>query len=275
MKSTFAGLFLGTVAALALAGTAHCQTGAFCTPQAVSPMIHPNAAQQRIQPVARSVQVTVPVPQPPRPYGGPPACRPSPMYCRPQAAPAPSPPMPVRVDIAVRPEASDQRHLVPVVYRDPGFLGPIVCHSVGLVGATIAAPFRVAEMLFPVEAPACRPKQPCGPSARPLNCGQWPPVSPPFARKCPMPLTRPACPCCPVLACAPPGPSVAPLPPCGPPPSCGPNLPPALVEEYQFPQFEAQNLLSGILNLPGNVIRTGRFAGDVGKTSPGGSPTGW
>lgn len=274
MKSTFAGSLLGTLAALALAATAQCETGAFCAPQAVSPAMHPNAAQQRIQPVARSVQVTVPVPQPPAPYGRR-AYLPSPMYC-PQPSPvtAPPRPMPVRVDIAVRPD-HDQRHLVPVVYRDPGFLGPIVSHSVGLVGATIAAPFRVAEMLFPVEAPACRPKQPCGPSARPLNCGQRPPVGPPFAQKCPMPLAQPASPCCPVLACAPPGPSVAPLPPCGPPPSCGPNLPPALVEEYRFPQFEAQDLLSGIFNLPGNLIRTGRFVGDMHKTSPSAPAMGW
>jgi hypothetical protein len=275
MKSTFAGLILSTVAAFALGATAQCETGFLCKPQAASPSGHPYIPQQRIQPVARNVQVTVPVPQPPRPYGRP-AYLPSPMYCPPAApATAPSPPVPVRVDIAVRPEGCDRRHLVPVVYRDPGFLGPIVCYSVGLVGATIAAPFRVAEMLCPLDAPACRPKQRCGPSTRPLGCGYPPRVSPPVTPKCPVPLAQPAPPCCPVLACAPTGPSVAPLPPCGPPPSCGPNLPPALVEEYQFPQFEPQNVLSGIWNLPGSLIRTGRFAGDLGKTSASARTSGW
>ena len=55
--------------------------------------------------------------------------------------------MPVRVDIAVHPEMRDQRRPVRVVYRDPGFLGPIIAHSVGLVGAAVAAPFRIVEML--------------------------------------------------------------------------------------------------------------------------------
>ena len=56
------------------------------------------------------------------------------------------------------------------------------------------------------------------------------------------------------LCCAPvPDLPVAPLPPCAP---CAPcavlTSPPQLVEEYQFPQFEAQNLFSGIWNLPGS-----------------------
>ena len=275
MKSDFVGMGLATVVALSMGASVQCEAADVCRPKISFPSVQPYASQQRVQPVARSVQVTVPMPQPPRPCG-PPACMPPPMYCSPPgSAAAQSPPMPVRVDIAVRPEECDQRYPVPVVYRDPGFLGPIISHSVGLVGAAIAAPFRVAEMLCPLEAPACPPMQLCGPTSRPLSCGYRPPANPSFPRTCSAPITQPVYPCRQLLACAPPGPSVAPLPPCAAPQPCGPNLPPALVEEYQFPQFEAQNLLSGIWNLPGSLIRSGRLTGDIHKTSPCGPPAGW
>jgi len=235
----------------------------------------PNQPVRSIQPVARSVNVTVPVPQPPKSYISP-GCA-APPYCPPGAsAAAPSRPMPVRVDIAVRPEAFDQRYPVPVVYRDPGFFGPIVQHSVGLVGAVVAAPFRVAEMLCPLEASACPQRKQCGPPPCAMNQGCSRPAAPPqWVGKCPMPITQPMPPCPPVMTCAPTGPSVAPLPPglCAPP--CRPNFPPKLLEEYQFPQFEAQDLLSGIWNLPGTLIRTGRVAGDMHGTSPCAPLVGW
>lgn len=230
------------------------------------PQNTPCAARQPIpQPVARSVSVKVPISRtplalPPYPCG--------------EVRDRQSQPMPVRVDIAVRPEEYDQRHPVPVVYRDPGFLGPIISHSVGLIGSAIAAPFRVAEMLCPLEAPACPPSRWCGPTSRPRNCGYPPPAAPQFSPQCPAPITQPVS-CRPVLGCAPPGPSVAPLPPCAALPACGPNLPPALVEEYQFPQLESQSLFSGIWNLPGSLIRSGRLAGDIHKTPPCGPPRGW
>ncbi len=268
MKSNFVRMGLAIVVALAMGASVRCEAADVCRPKISFPSLQPHASQQRVQPVARSVQVTVPMPHPPRPCG-PTVCLPPPMHCPPPgSATAPSPPMPVRVDIAVRPEECDQRHPVPIVYRDPGFLEPIISHSVGLIGATIAAPFRVAEMLCPFEAPACPQKQWCGPTSRPLNCGYQPPVDSSFARKCPTPIPQPVT-CSPrPLACAPFGPSMAPLPPCTVPQQCGPNLPPALVEEYQFPQYEPQNLLSGIWNLPGNLVRSGRFSGDIPCTPP-------
>ncbi|MGO9571134.1 MAG: hypothetical protein ACLP5H_26715 [Desulfomonilaceae bacterium] len=229
--------------------------------------VRPCAPQQTVQPVARSVNVTVPVPQPPKPYM-PPACVPSPYCPPPAAAAAPSRPMPVRVDIAVRPEACDQRQPVPVVYRDPGFFGPIIRHSVGLVGATVAAPFRVLEMLCPLEGPPCSPKRQCGPPPRAMNCG-YPPAAPQFVPKCPVPITQPVPPCPPVLACAPPGPSVAPLPPCASPPLCGPFLPPALVERDEEPPCAPQSLLGGLVQLPFTLAERGRFMGDMGRPSPG------
>ena len=275
MKSDFVSMGLAIVVALSVGASVQCEAADVCSPQICFPSVHPYTPQQRVQPVARSVQVTVPMPQPSRP-SGPPVCLPPPMYCPPpKSATAPPPPLPVRVDIAVRPEECDQRYPVPVVYRDPGFLGPIIYHSVGLLGATIAAPFRVAEMFCPLEAPAYPPKQWCGPTSRPLNCGYQPPANPSFPQTCPVPFTQPVYPCRQLFACAPPGPSVAPLPPCAAPQPCGPNLPPALVGEYQFPQFEPQNLLSGIWNLSGNLIRSGRLTGDIHKTPPCGPPRGW
>jgi hypothetical protein len=268
MKRSFIGLFLATVGALSVGVTVQCEAGDFCTPRFLSPPLQPYVTQQRVRPVVRNVQVTVPISQPPRPCS-PPVCLPPSIYCPPsRSATTPPPPLPVRVYIAVRPEECDQRCPVPVVYRDPGFLRPIVYHSVGLLGATVAAPFRVAEMFCPLRAPACPPKQWCAPAPRPLNCGYQPPVNPLFAPKCPVPITQPAPPPCRLFACAPPGPSVAPLPSCAAPQLCGPNLPPSLVEEYQFPQWEAQDLFSGIWNLPGRLIRSGRFAGDIHGTSP-------
>jgi hypothetical protein len=265
MKSDLVGIGLAIVVALAMGASVQCEAADVCRPEISFPSVPPYASQQRVQPVARSVQVTVPMPRPPRPCGAT-VCLPPPMHCLPPgSATAPSPPMPVRVDIAVRPEECDQRYPVPIVYRDPGFLGPIIYHSVGLIGAAIASPFRVAEMLCPLEASACPSKQRCGPTSRPLNCCYPPPAAPQSASKCPAPITPPVS-CRPVLGCAPPGPSVAPLPSCAALPPCGPNLPPALVEEYQFSQLESQNLFSGIWNLPGSLVRSGRLAGDIQKT---------
>jgi len=213
------------------------------------------------------VQVIVPMPQPPRPFA-PPACLPSPPYC-PPAATASARPMPVRVDIAVRPEACNQRRPVPVVYRDPGFLGSIISHSLGLAGATIAAPFRVAEMLLPWEASSLSQQRQCGPRPRVPNCGFQSSASPRFAPKCPVPVTQPMPSCAPVVACAPPGPSVAPLPPCALPPPCGPFMPPALVERDE-PPCAPQSLLGGIVQLPFTLAERGRFIGDMGR-----SPAAW
>ena len=238
------------------------------------PAVRPCAPRQAVQPVARSVTVTVPMPQPPRlcgppqyapspycqPLCGPPLCAPS-RCCQPPAATAPARPMPVRVDIAVRPETCDQRCPVPVVYRDPGFLGPIIRNTVGLVGATIAAPFRVAEMLLPLDPP-CPPRRQCAPPC-PVNCGY-----PQFAPKCPVPVTQPVY-RGPVFTCAPCGPSVAPLPSCAPPPPCGPFMPPAVVELDEEPPCAPQSLLGGIMDLPSRLLQRGRLIGDLGRSPAG------
>jgi hypothetical protein len=237
-------------------------------PPQTGPLCAPPQTSRSVQPVARAVQVTVPMPQPPKPYM-PPRCVP-PSYCPPPAAAAPSRSMPVRVDIAVRPEACDQQRPVPVVYRDPGFLGPMISYSMGLIGATIAAPFRVAEMLVPLAGRSCPPKQPCGPPPRPQDCGYQGP--PPFAAKCPPPITQPAALCQSVFGCAPPGPSVAPLPPCAPPPACGPYMPPALVARDEEPPCAPQSLLGGLMQWPVTMLERGRIFGDLGRASSGSGP---
>lgn len=230
----------------------------------------PQLPAQPAPPVARSVNVTVPVP-PPAQVCAPATCAPAPPYCcSPAAPPAPPRQMPVRVDIAVRPEACDQRRPVPVVYRDPGFLGPIICHSVGLVGAAVAAPFRVLEMLCPVPAQPC-PRR-CGPRPQPSTCGYQQQTSPSFAPKCPMPCTQPVAPCPPMLACAPPGPSVAPLPPCASPSPCGPFMPPAMVERDEEPPCAPQSLLGGLINLPFTLMERGRLVHDLGSAPAGVRP---
>jgi len=220
------------------------------------------------QPVARSVGVTVPIPQPPK------SCIPpgyaGPQYCPPGAtAAAPTRPMPVRVDIAVRPEAFDQRYPVPVVYRDCGFFGPIIRNSVGLVGAVVAAPFRLAETLFPLEASACPQRKQCGPPPCMMNRGCSQPAAPQWAPKCPPPITQPMAPCPPVLTCAPIGPSMAPLPPCAPVPPCGPFMPPAVVARDEEPPCAPQSLLGGLAQLPFTLAERGRLFGDMGN------PSGW
>lgn len=250
MKSYVVRLGLAVVLFLGMTASPECGIAQVFGPGYGHPSRNSCAPQQRVQPATRNVTVTVPVNPAPVPCGVP-LCGPVP-YCPPSRAATPPRPMPVRVDIAVRPESCDQGRMVPVVYRDPGFLAPIIGHTVGLIGATIAAPFRVAEMLCPVGPPACAPRRPCGPPA----CASPSP--------CPPPLCMPPAPCRQAMACAPPGPSVAPMPPCAMPRPCDPNLPPALIAEYRFPQCEPQNLLSGICNFPARLRDRGRLTGDIG-----------
>lgn len=225
----------------------------------------PKLSAQPAPPVARSVNIAVPVPQAPHPcvprtYG------PGARYGCPPVATAPPPrPMPVRVGITVHPETRGQRRPVSVVYRDPGFLGPIICHSVGLVGAAISAPFRIAEMLCPLPTQPCRPR--CSPAPQPPRCGSQRQPVPCFVPKCPVPCTAPAPPCGLRLACAPPGPSVAPLPPCATPQPCRPFMPPALVARGEEPPCAPQSLIGGLVNLPSRLLKRGRFVADMGGTS--------
>jgi len=228
-----------------------------CTPQ----------QPQQAQSVARTMNVTVPVPRPPQPLG-PPACGPFPSLCPPVPSQArETRPLPVRVEVAVRPESLEQRNPVPVVYRDPGFLGPMIRHGVGLVGATVAAPFRVAEMLVPVgcapPAAACRP-------APPQGCRPTAPAPPPFVPLCPVPPSQMVSKCLPPVGCAPPAPAIAPLPPCAGPPACGPYLPPARVERPEEPPCAPQSLLGGIFNFPFVLLERGRILGDMGQQGSAG-----
>ena len=202
MKFDSAGVGLAIVVALAMGASIQCEAADAYGPRITVPSANHCAPQQRVQPVAQSVTVTVPVPPPPKPYMLP-ACGQSP-DCPPPAAAVPTRSMPVKVDIAVRPEACDQRPTVPVVCRDPGFLGPIISHSIGLLGATIAAPFRVAEMLCPLGVRPCPPKKPCGPPPCAVNCDYPPSEVSQFAPRYPPRMTQPVS-CTPVLGCAPPG----------------------------------------------------------------------
>ena len=120
---------------------------------------HPMGLQQKIQyaprqpvgqPVARTVSVQVPVP------------------CAPPVLPpcssgevryGPSRTLPVRVEVAVRPEPGCDSRRIPVAFRDPGPLQPIISNGVGLIGSTLAAPFRVAEMLCPLPQRTCKPDE--------------------------------------------------------------------------------------------------------------------
>ena len=152
----------------------------------VSSKMCADAAECRIQcgkTCAKKQSVSlVPVPTPPpamcQPhFNGP--CPPGSPY---PAAPV-AKPMPVQVEVAVRPELCDKQNLAPVIYRDPGFFLPVISSAVSLTGAVMAAPFRLLETLIPVDAgPNCRPRVPppgCLPPAPPPpvigRCGP-PPV---------------------------------------------------------------------------------------------------
>jgi hypothetical protein len=141
MKLGSKGMVFALVVAWSFGATLPIESADNCSPRMPSPAFNCQPRQQ-VQPVARQVRVTVPVPPPAVPCA-PPVCGPSPMYGpRPCSPPPPARPMPVRVDIAVSPETCDQREPVPVVFRDPGFLRPVVAHSVrhghGAVRADLA-----------------------------------------------------------------------------------------------------------------------------------------
>jgi hypothetical protein len=156
-------------------------------------------------------------------------------------------PAPVKV-------GSCQPRLVPLTYREEGPVRSIVINAVGLLKATIQLPFKAIEAVLPVDrtkptAPLCvRPHPPC--------CAN--PMPPKFRPSAPIP----ACGVVPV-ACAPPAPCVGPLPRQTTTPGCGPQLPPQLVQEHRFPPVEPNNLLQGILNLPGTIVQSGRWFGDM------------
>lgn len=216
------------------------------------------------RPVQRTFDVNVSVPTPA------PAVRVVPSPCGPvvQACAARPVRTPVRVNVTLSPGVPDNARPVPVAYRSPGPVKPIISNAVRLAGAVIAAPFLLADMFVP----ACGPDV-CCPGARPEPrpmCGPPPcrpnipatPCYPPMARPCAAPPCPP--PCAPrIVKCAPPGPSVAPLPRPACAPQCGPYAPPCLVEEAEMPILEARSLACGLMTLPGRLAQRARLFGDM------------
>jgi|GEM_PF-4585434 len=156
--------------------------------------------------------------------------------------------------------SSCEPKLVPLTYREEGPVRSIVVNAIGLLKATIQLPFKAIEAVLPVNrqqtcAPVCgRPQPPCYGNPMPPQFCPSPPI--------------PACGVRPT-ACAPLAPCVGPLPRqdanigCG-----GPQLPPQLVQEHRLPPVEPNNLLQGILNLPGDIVQSGRWFGDMFSGPP-------
>ena len=216
--------------------------------------------------VQRTVNVNVPVQSPlPPTYSLPRGCgiRPCP--------PVKPSTVPVRVNVAVTPTYPLRQKMVPVVYCSPGPIRPVVTNAVGLAGALVAAPFRVADMFLPVYCPGMYQKrQQCGPPRAmrgPFGYrGAAQPMCVPPLRKCAI-VGPPPCP--PPMACAPSGASVSPLPrPLGPQP-CRPHIPPRVVEDCDYPIVETRGILAGIVNLPFRLIQRGRIFGDMNRVPPG------
>ena len=121
------------------------------------------------KPVPRTVNVTVPVPhKAPQAMCAPyPCCPPAPPVSRRPAS------MPVQVQVSVQAAPSRDGSCARLVYRDQGPIKPILQYGTALIGATIAAPFRLADMFLECRTRrACRPMVPvcqaprCGPPVR-------------------------------------------------------------------------------------------------------------
>lgn len=156
---------------------------------------------------------------------------------------------------------SCEPRLVPLTYREEGPVRSIVINAVGLLKATIQLPFKAIEAVLPVNR-----SKPCAPV-----CVGPPPQCPPCpvpARIC-GPCPPPGCRMVPA-ACAPPAPCVGPLPRQAAPNGCCSQLPPQLVQEHRLPPVEPNNLLQGIINLPGAVVRDDRWFGDLFRADPNG-----
>jgi hypothetical protein len=250
MKKNFMRLIFATLIGLLLNVPTLCQEGGICPPQGCSSTSY-TPSYIGLQPPYPVIPHLSANPGHVSQHGG--ACKQVPLPCG---------PVPHKVRPFPGSETAHDPRLVPLYVRDPGPVRPIIQHTIGLAGAALALPFRIAEMLCPV------PKAPCKPM-NPPSCGPNIPVPPRTPVCYPMQPHAGCFPACPrPVVCGPVGPAVAPLPqaPCI--PACGPNLPPMLLEEYQFPQAEPQNLLSGIWNFPGRLLRNGRFAGDIHEVSP-------
>lgn len=175
-------------------------------------------------PQARTVNVTVPMPQQPAPW------------CAPCPPPTLAKPAPVRVEVSVRPESPCETRPTPLTYRERGPLQAALYHGTGLAGAAVALPLRLVETVFPVPAVrrTCVEAFPTAVSCRPL-----------------------------VVTNPPGGPSAAPLPRVGAPTFCGPHIPARVVRDAEYPCVEPQTLVGGIVTLPSRMLQTGRFFGDL------------
>jgi hypothetical protein len=198
------------------------------------------------KPVPRTVNVNVPLPNKPHPvrFAPFPGCPPAPPVSRPPK------PMPVQVQVSVQAAPPCEQKSAAIAYRDPGPVKPILAHGAALIGATIAAPFRLADMFV-----ECRKRRACAPmmpACAPPRCGLPPQqYSAPIPR-CPIPMT-----------CAPVGPSAAPLPHAAGPSQCRPYLPPRMVREPEFPPCEPRSLIGGLFNLPFRLMQRARVLGDM------------
>jgi len=211
------------------------------------------------QPVARNVSVKVPI-SCPAPVLSPPRC--GPVQHRPSQT------MPVKVHVEVKPEVACTARPVPVAFRDPGPVEPVISNGVALVGAVVAAPFRLIEILCPFGQ-----ERPCPGRPLPMTCP--PPNSPkPFSGSCEPYCPQPICKIpalqplqCRVLqgACPPTGPSICPLPTVGCPSPSACFLPPRLVENDRVPILEPRSLIGGLWSLPARLISGGRWTGDLGE----------
>ncbi len=155
--------------------------------------------------------------------------------------------------------SSGEDKLVPVTYVEPGPIRAVAFYAVGLIKATIAAPFKLVETVIPLGK-----KTDCHPVARG-------PVCAPPAQSQALPTNAS---CAPVpVGCGPPSPYLGPRPRSNAQNNCGPNLPPQVVKEYEFPPKESDNLLSGLWNLPATLVRQGRFTGDLFRNDSNSSQT--
>ena len=256
LSASAPGLFLaGSVQALGPCGPGYC----------------PPAQKPPPQSVQRTVNVQVPVQRP-----LPPMCLP-PNRCGVPPCPPPIKPVsvPVRVNVAVTPSCEPPRKMVPVVYRSPGILKPVIRHAAGLVGASLAAPFRAADMFLPTYCPSMSQRRPpCGPRGMgrgPVGfCGVPGPRCAPPQRCCSLPCPPPCPPrCAPPMQCAPPGGSLSPLPRPACPSPCMPYIPPRMVQDAEYPCLEPRSLLAGIVNLPFRLLQRGRPCGDMNRIPPG------
>lgn len=151
--------------------------------------------------------------------------------------------------------------LVPVTYREEGPVRSIVVNAVGLVKSTIQLPFKAIEAIFPV---SWSQQQSGVPRYNgPQSYCQGNPAPP--CRIEPYPI--PPCGLQPAV-CAPPSPALGPLPSQATTPGCGPQLPPQLVKEHRLPPVEPNNLLQGIVNIPGAIVRDDRWFGDLLRDGP-------